>query len=142
MRAVPAAGWVHVALPWNTLAVPALRSSARVGPVRPDDEVGVAVAVDVPRARHRAAEVVARRAAFEEAVRVRAVPAAGWVHVALPWNTLAMPALVRPPGSAYGAPTTRSSKPSPLTSKWGLKLVSTAVLALVAGTWKSHVGLP
>jgi hypothetical protein len=46
-----------------------------------------------------------------------------------------------PPGAATLDPTTTSSKPSPLTSKWGLKLVSTAVLALVAGTWKIQVGL-
>jgi hypothetical protein len=34
-----------------------------------------------------------------------------------------------------------SSKPPPLMSKWGLKLVSTAVLALIVGTWKIPVGL-
>ena len=33
-----------------------------------------------------------------------------------------------------------SGSPSPLTSKWGLALVSTPVRALTAGTWKSQVG--
>ncbi len=111
MRAVPAAGWVHVALPWNTLAVPAFVRPARVGYVRPDDEVGVAVAVDVPRARHRevvVVEIIARRTAFEDAVR--GARGAAPIPVALPWNTLAVPALtVRPPGSASSAPTTRSA---------------------------------